>query len=50
VADAFLDSLGIASASLMGSSGGAAFAASFAINYPNRAKSLGHLGFKTHSD
>ena len=40
VADAFLDSLGIASASLMGSSGGAVFAASFAINYPNRAKSL----------
>jgi pimeloyl-ACP methyl ester carboxylesterase len=40
VAAAFLDSLGIASASLMGSSGGAAFAASFAINYPNRAQSL----------
>jgi len=40
VAAAFLDTLGIASVSVMGSSGGAAFAASFALNHPNRAKSL----------
>ena len=40
VAAALLDSLGIANVNVMGSSGGAAFAASFAINHPNRAKSL----------
>lgn len=40
VAAALLDLLGIASVSVMGSSGGAAFAASFAVNYPLRAKSL----------
>jgi pimeloyl-ACP methyl ester carboxylesterase len=40
VAAALLDSLGIADAGVMGSSGGAAFAASFAINHPSRARSL----------
>jgi len=40
VAAALLDSLGIASASVMGSSGGASFAVSFAVNHPNRARSL----------
>lgn len=40
VAAALLDLLGITSVSVMGSSGGAAFAASFAVNYPLRAKSL----------
>jgi pimeloyl-ACP methyl ester carboxylesterase len=40
VAAAFLDSLGISSVSVTGSSGGAAFAASFALNHTNRAKSL----------
>lgn len=35
-----LDSLGIADVGVMGSSGGAAFAASFAINHPSRVKSL----------
>jgi pimeloyl-ACP methyl ester carboxylesterase len=40
VAAALLDSLGIASAGVMGSSGGAAFAASFAVNYPLRTASL----------
>jgi pimeloyl-ACP methyl ester carboxylesterase len=40
VAAALLDSLGIAEISVMGSSGGAAFATSFTINHPNRVKSL----------
>ena len=40
VAAALLDSLGIAGVSVMGSSGGAAFAASFAVNYPLRTKLL----------
>jgi pimeloyl-ACP methyl ester carboxylesterase len=40
VAAALLDSLGIAGVSVMGSSGGAAFAASFAANYPLRTTSL----------
>src|SRR5215831_16618192 len=40
VAVALLDSLGLADVSVMGSSGGAAFAASFAINQPERARSL----------
>lgn len=40
VATALLDSLGIDSVNSMGSSGGAAFAAAFALNYPMRAKSL----------
>jgi pimeloyl-ACP methyl ester carboxylesterase len=40
VAAALLDVLGIASVSVMGSSGGAAFAASFAANYPLRTASL----------
>lgn len=40
VAAALLDSLGIASAAVMGSSGGAAFAASFAATYPLRTLSL----------
>lgn len=40
VAAALLDSLGIGSAGVMGSSGGAAFAASFAANYPLRTASL----------
>ena len=40
VAAALLESLGIASASVMGSSGGAAFAASFAAAYPHRTISL----------
>jgi pimeloyl-ACP methyl ester carboxylesterase len=40
VAAALLDSLGIAKVGVMGSSGGAAFAASFAINQPDRTKSL----------
>ena len=40
VAAALMDVLGIASVSVMGSSGGAAFAASFAANYPVRTASL----------
>jgi pimeloyl-ACP methyl ester carboxylesterase len=40
VAAALLDVLGIASVGVMGSSGGAAFAASFAVHYPSRANSL----------
>src|SRR5687767_4886227 len=40
VAAALLESLGIASVSVMGSSGGAAFAVSFVVNYPLQAKSL----------
>lgn len=40
VAAALLDSLGIARASVMGSSGGAAFAVSFAATYPLRTTSL----------
>jgi pimeloyl-ACP methyl ester carboxylesterase len=40
VAAGLLDALGIANVSVMGSSGGAAFAASFAINHPYRARSL----------
>lgn len=40
VTAALLDSLGVTDVSVMGSSGGAAFAASFAINHPNRAKAL----------
>jgi pimeloyl-ACP methyl ester carboxylesterase len=40
VAAALLDSLGIRHVSVMGSSGGAAFATSFAINYPGRTLSL----------
>ena len=40
VAAALLDSLGITDAGVMGSSGGAAFAVSFAIKHPDRAKSL----------
>ena len=40
VAAALLDSLGIASTSVMGSSGGAALAASFAVNFPLRTASL----------
>src|SRR5262245_17081178 len=40
VAAAFLDSLGIGSARLMGSSGGATFALAFATAYPLRTKSL----------
>jgi len=40
VAAALIDVLGIASVSVMGSSGGAAFAASFAANYPVRTASL----------
>ena len=40
VAAALLDSLGIAHVGVMGSSGGAALAASFAVHYPARAKSL----------
>src|SRR5688572_20053250 len=40
VASALLDSLGVADVSVMGSSGGAAFAVSFAINHPHRARSL----------
>lgn len=40
VAAALLDVLGIAGVSVMGSSGGAAFAASFAVNYPLRTASL----------
>ena len=40
MAAALLDSLGIASVSVMGSSGGAAFAASFATRYPLRTSSL----------
>jgi pimeloyl-ACP methyl ester carboxylesterase len=40
VAAALLDSLGITNVSVMGSSGGAAFAVSFAVNYSDRAKSL----------
>jgi pimeloyl-ACP methyl ester carboxylesterase len=40
VAAALLDSLGIARASVMGSSGGAAFATAFAVNHPSRARSL----------
>lgn len=40
LAAALLDFLGVASASVIGSSGGAAFAASFAVNHPLRTKSL----------
>ena len=40
VAAALLDSLGITDAGVMGSSGGAAFAVSFAVKHPHRAKSL----------
>ena len=40
VAAALLDSLGIAGVGVIGSSGGAAFAASFAANYPLRTTSL----------
>jgi pimeloyl-ACP methyl ester carboxylesterase len=40
VAAALLDSLGIAGVSVMGSSGGAAFATSFATRYPLRTTSL----------
>ena len=40
VAAALLDSLGITDAGVMGSSGGAAFAVSFAVKHPDRAKSL----------
>lgn len=40
VAAALLDTLGIAGASVMGSSGGAAFAAAFAATYPLRTSSL----------
>jgi pimeloyl-ACP methyl ester carboxylesterase len=40
VAAALLDSLGVSEAAVMGSSGGAAFAVSFAIKYPERAKAL----------
>jgi pimeloyl-ACP methyl ester carboxylesterase len=40
VAAALLDVLGIATVSVMGSSGGAAFAASFAVHYPSRSQSL----------
>src|SRR3990172_1280727 len=40
VAAALMDSLEIASVNVMGSSGGAAFAVTFAVNYPDRAKSL----------
>jgi pimeloyl-ACP methyl ester carboxylesterase len=40
LAAALLDSIGIADISVMGSSGGAAFALSFAINHPTRVKSL----------
>jgi pimeloyl-ACP methyl ester carboxylesterase len=40
VAAALLDSLGITNVSVMGSSGGAAFAVSFAVKHSNRTKSL----------
>jgi pimeloyl-ACP methyl ester carboxylesterase len=40
VAAALLDALGVAGVSVMGSSGGASFAAAFAINHPLRTKSL----------
>ena len=40
LAAALLDVLGIDSVSVMGSSGGAVFAASFAVHYPSRAESL----------
>ncbi len=40
VAAALLDLLGISEVSVMGSSGGGAFAVSFALNHPNRTKSL----------
>jgi pimeloyl-ACP methyl ester carboxylesterase len=40
VAAALLDSLGIADVGVMGSYGGAAFAASFALHHPHRARSL----------
>jgi pimeloyl-ACP methyl ester carboxylesterase len=40
VAAALLDSLGIADVSVMGSSGGAAFAVAFAVQHSDRAKSL----------
>ena len=40
VAAALLDSLGIAGVSVMGSSGGAVFATSFATRYPSRTTSL----------
>jgi pimeloyl-ACP methyl ester carboxylesterase len=40
VTAALLNSLGVNDVSVMGSSGGAAFAASFAINHPNRVKAL----------
>src|SRR5262245_30470013 len=40
VTAALLDTLGVANLSVMGSSGGAAFAASFALRHPNRTRSL----------
>jgi pimeloyl-ACP methyl ester carboxylesterase len=40
VAAALLDALGLTSVGVMGSSGGATFAMSFAVNHPVRAKSL----------
>jgi pimeloyl-ACP methyl ester carboxylesterase len=40
VAEALLDSLGIGRISVMGSSGGAAFATAFVANYPARSKAL----------
>ena len=40
IASALLDSLGLQTVSVMGSSGGGAFALSFALNHPNRTRSL----------
>lgn len=48
VATALLDSLGLSRVAVMGSSGGAAFAASFAINHPDRAQSLVFLCPQLH--
>jgi pimeloyl-ACP methyl ester carboxylesterase len=48
VAGALLDSLGLEQVAVMGSSGGGAFALSFAINHPWRTKSLVLLGPQLH--